>query len=79
MHGTPNYRTSKADKMTERVVEIIIQEVRQNRTHIMDIIERLVRVEEKTTRKATIYGIVGGVLPSLTIVLWWLFTTRLAH
>ena len=35
-----------------------------------DIQERLVRVEERTSRKASLYGLLGGLLPAICVLIY---------
>jgi hypothetical protein len=58
--------------MTQREIDYIIDEVRENRERILDVLQRLVRVEERTSRKATIYGLIGGAIIALPPLFYWL-------
>lgn len=50
----------------------ILNEVRLNRNYIIEILQRVARLEEKGTRRAAFYGVLGGFLPSIGLVIWWL-------
>lgn len=53
----------------------ILQEVRCNRDYIIQILQRLTKLEEKHSRTSAIYGILGGFLPAAGMFIWWLVGT----
>lgn len=51
--------------------QMVVDEVRENRGYIMEILQRLTRVEEKTSRTATLYGLLGGIISGVGALLLW--------
>ena len=39
-----------------------------------DIKERLIRLEERTSRKAGLYGLLGGLIPAVGVLTYWLMS-----
>ena len=60
--------------MTEGQAATLLEEVRENRKYIFEIVQRLTRVEERTSRKATTWGLVGGCIAMVPPVVWWVMT-----
>ena len=50
----------------------VLAEVRLNRNYIIEILQRVARLEEKHHRAAVWYGILGGFFPSLGAFIYWL-------
>ena len=39
-----------------------------------DIQERLTRLEERTSRKAGLYGLIGGLVPAVGFFIYWVMS-----
>ena len=50
----------------------VLAEVRLNRNYIIEILQRVAKLEEKNTTRTTLYGVVGGFLPAVVVLIWWL-------
>ena len=57
------------------VDEILLSEIKILTIKVDNIIERLVRLEERTSRKATMYGLFGGTVATLPVLIWWVVKT----
>jgi hypothetical protein len=61
------------DRMTtQRVEDIIIDEIQANRELLIDLVERVAKLEVKYSWVAGIYGTLGGLIAALTVY----FSTR---
>jgi hypothetical protein len=61
--------------MTVDVENLLVKMVTNLDKKVDDITERLTRLEERTSMKATLYGLLGGAVPVLiALAIWWVTT-----
>lgn len=58
--------------MEDEVKQIIIDWMKALDTKVDNITERLIRLEERTSRKAGLYGLLGGLIPTVGLLIFWI-------
>ena len=54
--------------------DLLLDEIRENRGTLVELLERVVRLEERYRGMSVFWGTLGGLLPAAGIVLWWVAT-----
>lgn len=54
--------------------DLLVDMVKSMGLKIDNILERLIRLEERTSRKAGLYGMIGGLVPAVGFFVYWLMS-----
>ncbi len=55
------------DTEKQRVEDMLLEEVRHNQSLLLDLVERVTRLEVKYSWTAGVYGVIGGFLASMAV------------
>lgn len=48
--------------------------VLRNHAMLIDLLQRVVRLEERYTRMSVLWGTLGGLVPAVGVSIWWLLS-----
>jgi len=60
--------------VTVDVENLLVTMVQTLDEKVDDIKERLIRLEERTSMKASFYGVLGGLVPAVCVLLYWVMS-----
>lgn len=60
--------------MTMDVERIILDKLTALERKVDVLTEKVIRLEERSSRKAGLYGLMGGLIPAMVVLVYWMVT-----